>query len=181
VAIQVFERVYDARVGVLLELAGQALPSKKRWAISYTGQYGFKNDPAKHKEVFPTLAEAMVRWKQLVDDYRQRALGVNRLKAFRKAGFPKYLENYEATIYEKGGLMAALSSQGPKTRRKRIWVINASAPNLGLPAVTKMIVPYQAYKQEELAPYAIRVPLSRLPEELNKAWDTFVSAYLATR
>lgn len=177
--MQLLERVYDYRAGVALEFFVESR-STAPWVIAYTGYYGFEGDPAEHHEDFDNLPGAIERWKQLIGDYFQRAMQVNRLKAFKKDWVPPTVPEYEAVIWERDGLTAVLSSQGPRSRRKRTWALTMSAPDLDIEGTTLMMVPYQEAK-DPLPEYVIKVPISRMPEEVNRAWGKIVKAYLETR
>lgn len=187
VKTRVYERVFDYRAGVALELLGLIQPvyvantaRTFNWCVRYIGNYGFEGDPKEHVDYFETLEDATERWKELVKDYRSRALSVDRLKAFKKDWVPKTVSNYEALLWEKDGLTAVLSSQGPKSRRKRIWVISASAIKLGIEPMVMIFVPFKE-AAGVLPPEAIRVPISRMNAEVRQAWDKLVQTYESTR
>ena len=178
--------IKDLRVGVGLDLLGVADQFGKYWEVQYVGHYGFDGDPDVHKEQFETLEEAVTKWKQLVRDYRARANQVNRLKAFKQDWVPPigiggHSPNDEAVILHKAFMVATMTSQGPKTRRKRVWAIVATATTKNDTwRAQRMIVPASTVKpDEQLSKWCDKVPLAGIPKKLNFYWDAMLKAYLA--
>jgi hypothetical protein len=175
--------VRDHRVGVSLDLYGVATAKSKSWQIRYAGQYGFAGDPRPHVEGFERLSDAMVRWEELMKDYHSRVLGVNRLKAFKKSwvkltpGQGMFLEE-EAVIWQKDVVVATMSSQGPKTRRKRTWVfVVAWMPkDIADLSITKLIVP-ASIARGPLPETSEAVPISEIPKRLNELWGATIKMY----
>jgi hypothetical protein len=180
-AIRVFERVLDYRVGVSLELAGAATSTGKAWVITRIGPYGPGDAVGKHFNQFDTLKDAKPWWKMCVEDYRRRLVEVNRLKDFKKSWVPSIGENYEAAVFEHEGMMAVMTSQGPRSRRNRIWLVTLSLPKEE--DHTVFFFPYHTVGEKEMdvgpKAHAVKVPISRMAEELNRIWVTLVDAYIA--
>jgi len=175
-------KIRDYRAGVSMDLYGVAKADQHYWEINYTGEYGFEGDPAAHFEQQFSLDTAMKRWGQLVKDYRDRVLGLNRLKAFKKDWVPPFSKNRrsqndEAMIWDRGGFLATMTSQGPKSRRLRIWNIQLSVEVGDLKDfVNKLLIPRSVAKPP-LEEYAEAVPISRMSERLNELWAQLAKHY----
>lgn len=183
--------ISDYRVGVALSLFGVATPAGKKWSVGYLGQYGFPEDPKPHTEHFKAVGEAMERWKELVQDYHARASVINRLKAFKKDWIPpwtgtRHSANDEAVIFQRDAVAAVMTSQGPKTRRKRIWSITVTwytdvAPDVKKGTYVRLLIPVETIKPgSALETHSEAVPITKMPDRINDLWNTTVALYRAT-
>jgi hypothetical protein len=175
--------VVDHRVGVFMVLTGTMLKNRTQWRIGYLGEYGFEGDPQPHEEFFGTLAKAMDRWKELVEGYHSRCLSIDRLKAFKKDWIPSFdgrSENDEASLFFKDVGLAVLTSQGERSRRKRIWwfVSEWSGSVEPFGNWSKALIPAELLKPgKPLEPATEAVPIRAMSKRLNAVWDVILKVY----
>jgi hypothetical protein len=172
--------VVDQRVGVHMVFDGTKLAKRSQWRIAYIGQYGFEGDPQPHTEFFEKLPEAVDRWKQLIEDYHSRCLSVDRLKAFKKDWVPLHVENDEAMLFFRDVCSAVMTSQGEKSRRKRIWWFVETWAGDVEPSGqwNKGLIPAELFKPGQiLEPGTEFVPIRSMSKRINEIWDMTLKLY----
>lgn len=180
--------VRDYRAGVDINLNGVAEPNGKYWMVEYSGYWGFEGDPGPlHRESYPRIADAMKRYGQLVESYHGIVLGINRLKAFKKpwvrpivSSMTEVPKDDEAGVFHAGFMFATMASQSARSRTKRPWIsiVTWLGEGQNNRVDQAMIEPSSDAHPPGISESGVlHVPISEMPQKLNKMWGSVVEVY----